>query len=109
MKRIVLFVLTNIAVIAVLSIVLSVTGVDRFLTAQGLNVGTAAVGVSEATAIVNETVSASIGGSSLSADSVTVEAIRVLPNGSNIVSLPTPGAMIEEVLGDLIDISRRDD
>ena len=39
MKRIVLFVLTNIAVIAVLSIVLSVTGVDRFLTAQGLNVG----------------------------------------------------------------------
>ncbi len=39
MKRIVLFVLTNIAVIAVLSIVLSVTGIDRFLTAQGLNVG----------------------------------------------------------------------
>ncbi len=39
MKRIVLFVLTNIAVIAVLSIVLSVLGVDRFLTAQGLNVG----------------------------------------------------------------------
>ena len=39
MKRIALFVLTNIAVIAVLTIVLSVTGVDRFLTAQGLNVG----------------------------------------------------------------------
>ncbi|MCM0045032.1 MAG: protease HtpX [Burkholderiaceae bacterium] len=39
MKRIVLFVLTNIAVIAVLSIVLSVLGVDRFMTAQGLNVG----------------------------------------------------------------------
>ncbi len=39
MKRIVLFVLTNIAVIAVLSIVLSVLGVDRFLSAQGLNVG----------------------------------------------------------------------
>lgn len=39
MKRIVLFVMTNIAVIAVLTIVLSLTGVDRFLTAQGLNVG----------------------------------------------------------------------
>ncbi len=39
MKRILLFVLTNIAVIAVLSIVLSVLGVDRFLTSQGLNVG----------------------------------------------------------------------
>ncbi len=39
MKRILLFVLTNIAVIAVLSIVLSVLGVDRFLSAQGLNVG----------------------------------------------------------------------
>ncbi len=39
MKRILLFVLTNIAVVAVLSIVLSVLGVDRFLTAQGLNVG----------------------------------------------------------------------
>ncbi len=39
MKRIMLFVLTNIAVIAVLSIVLSVLGVDRFLSAQGLNVG----------------------------------------------------------------------
>jgi heat shock protein HtpX len=39
MKRILLFVLTNIAVIAVLTIVLSLTGVDRFLTARGLNVG----------------------------------------------------------------------
>jgi len=39
MKRIVLFVMTNVAVIAVLTIVLSLTGVDRFLTAQGLNVG----------------------------------------------------------------------
>lgn len=39
MKRIVLFVLTNIAVVAVLSIVLSVLGVNRFLSAQGLNVG----------------------------------------------------------------------
>lgn len=39
MKRIMLFVLTNVAVIAVLSVVLSVLGVDRFLTAQGLNVG----------------------------------------------------------------------
>ena len=40
MKRIVLFLLTNIAVIAVMSIVLSVLGVDRFLSAQGLNLGT---------------------------------------------------------------------
>jgi len=39
MKRILLFVLTNIAVIAVLTIVLSLTGADRFLTARGLNVG----------------------------------------------------------------------
>ena len=39
MKRILLFVMSNIAVIAVLTIVLSVTGADRFLTAQGLNVG----------------------------------------------------------------------
>ena len=39
MKRILLFVLTNIAVVAVLSIVLSVLGVNRVLTAQGLNVG----------------------------------------------------------------------
>jgi heat shock protein HtpX len=39
MKRILLFVMTNIAVLAVLTIVLSLTGVDRFLTAKGLNVG----------------------------------------------------------------------
>lgn len=38
MKRIVLFLLTNLAVVLVLSIVLSVLGVDRFLTANGLNV-----------------------------------------------------------------------
>ncbi|MDF3035355.1 MAG: htpX [Paucimonas sp.] len=37
MKRIVLFLLTNIAVIAVMSVVLSLLGVDRFLTANGLN------------------------------------------------------------------------
>jgi heat shock protein HtpX len=37
MKRIFLFVATNIAVIAVMSIVLSLLGVDRFLTASGLN------------------------------------------------------------------------
>jgi len=37
MKRIFLFVLTNIAVIAVMSIVLSILGVDRFLTQAGLN------------------------------------------------------------------------
>jgi heat shock protein HtpX len=39
MKRIVLFLLTNIAVMLVLSVVLSLLGVDRFLTANGLNVG----------------------------------------------------------------------
>jgi heat shock protein HtpX len=39
MKRVLLFVMTNIAVIAVLTIVLSLTGVDRFITAQGLDVG----------------------------------------------------------------------
>ncbi|TCS36090.1 heat shock protein [Paucimonas lemoignei] len=37
MKRILLFIATNIAVIAVMTIVLSVLGVDRFLTANGLN------------------------------------------------------------------------
>ena len=40
MKRIVLFVLTNVAVIAVLSVVLSVLGIDRYLTAGGINTGT---------------------------------------------------------------------
>jgi len=39
MKRIVLFLLTNLAVMLVLSVVLSVLGVDRFLTEEGLNVG----------------------------------------------------------------------
>jgi heat shock protein HtpX len=37
MKRIVLFILTNLAVMLVMSIVLSLLGVDRFLTAKGLN------------------------------------------------------------------------
>lgn len=37
MKRIFLFVATNIAVIAVMSIVLSLLGVDRYLTQSGLN------------------------------------------------------------------------
>ena len=37
MKRIFLFVLTNVAVIAVMSVVLSLLGVDRFLTQAGLN------------------------------------------------------------------------
>jgi heat shock protein HtpX len=39
MKRIFLFVLTNIAVVAVLGIVASLLGVNRFLTANGLNLG----------------------------------------------------------------------
>ncbi len=39
MKRIVLFVLTNVAVLVVMSVVLSVLGLDRYATAQGLNVG----------------------------------------------------------------------
>jgi heat shock protein HtpX len=37
MKRIFLFVLTNIAVVAVLGIIASLLGVNRFLTANGLN------------------------------------------------------------------------
>jgi heat shock protein HtpX len=40
MKRIVLFVLTNLAVMVVLGIVASLLGVNRFLTANGLNLGT---------------------------------------------------------------------
>jgi len=40
MKRIVLFLLTNLAVMAVMSIVLSALGVNRFLTANGLQMGT---------------------------------------------------------------------
>jgi heat shock protein HtpX len=39
MKRIALFVLTNLAIILMLSVVTSVLGVNRFLTTQGLNVG----------------------------------------------------------------------
>jgi len=39
MKRIALFVLTNFAIILLLGIVTSALGVDRFLTAQGLNLG----------------------------------------------------------------------
>ena len=39
MKRIVLFLLTNFAVLLVLSVVASLLGVDRFLTEQGLNLG----------------------------------------------------------------------
>ena len=39
MKRIVLFLLTNLAVMLVLSVVLNVLGVDRFLSQNGLNVG----------------------------------------------------------------------
>ena len=40
MKRIVLFLLTNLAVMVVMSVVLSVLGVNRFLTANGLQLGT---------------------------------------------------------------------
>ncbi|MFZ3324351.1 MAG: protease HtpX [Usitatibacter sp.] len=40
MKRIVLYLVTNLAVMLVLSIVLSLLGADRFLTQNGLNVGT---------------------------------------------------------------------
>ena len=39
MKRVVLFLLTNLAIMLVLSVVLSVLGVDRFLTESGINVG----------------------------------------------------------------------
>jgi len=39
MKRILLFLLTNIAVMLVLSVVASVLGVDHFLTRRGLNLG----------------------------------------------------------------------
>jgi heat shock protein HtpX len=39
MKRIALFVITNLAIVIMLGIVASVLGVDRFLTAQGLNLG----------------------------------------------------------------------
>jgi len=39
MKRIVLFVLTNLAIVLVLGVVSSLLGVDKFLTANGLNLG----------------------------------------------------------------------
>ncbi len=39
MKRILLLVLTNLAVVALLFVTASLLGVDRFLTAQGLNLG----------------------------------------------------------------------
>jgi len=39
MKRIALFIITNIAVVIMLGIVANVLGVDRFLTAQGLDLG----------------------------------------------------------------------
>jgi heat shock protein HtpX len=39
MKRILLFLVTNIAVLVVLSVVASVLGVDRFLTEEGLSLG----------------------------------------------------------------------
>ncbi len=39
MKRILLFVLTNLAVVVVLGVVASLLGVNRFLTANGLNLG----------------------------------------------------------------------
>ena len=39
MKRILLFVLTNLAVVLVLGVVASLLGVNRYLTANGLNLG----------------------------------------------------------------------
>ena len=39
MKRIALFLLTNVAVVVVLGIVASLLGVNRFLTSNGLNLG----------------------------------------------------------------------
>jgi heat shock protein HtpX len=39
MKRVALFVITNLAILIMLSIVTSVLGVDRYLTAQGLDLG----------------------------------------------------------------------
>jgi heat shock protein HtpX len=40
MKRIVLFLITNLAVMLVMSVVLSLLGVNRYLTGSGLNLGT---------------------------------------------------------------------
>src|SRR5688572_33094369 len=39
MKRVFLFLATNLAVMLVLSVVLNLLGVDRYLAAEGLNVG----------------------------------------------------------------------
>ena len=39
MKRIMLFVMTNLAVMVVLGIVINVFGLNRFIEANGLNVG----------------------------------------------------------------------
>jgi heat shock protein HtpX len=39
MKRVMLFILTNLAVMLVLGVVVSVLGLNRFITAQGLNLG----------------------------------------------------------------------
>ena len=39
MKRIALFVLTNLAILSVLGVVASLLGVNRYLTANGLNLG----------------------------------------------------------------------
>ena len=39
MKRIMLFILTNLAVMLVLTVVTRLLGVDRFLTANGVNLG----------------------------------------------------------------------
>src|SRR6478609_6576604 len=39
LKRILLFVLTNVLVVAVLGVVASLLGVNRYLTANGLNLG----------------------------------------------------------------------
>jgi heat shock protein HtpX len=40
MKRVALFVVTNLAILIMLSVVTSVLVVNRFLTAQGLDLGT---------------------------------------------------------------------
>lgn len=43
MKRILLFVLTNVMVVAVLGTVASLLGVNRYLTANGLDLGARSV------------------------------------------------------------------
>lgn len=40
MKRVLLFLATNLAIVVVLGIVANILGVNRFLTANGLNLGT---------------------------------------------------------------------